>query len=352
MLRNLFLTAVALGWPIPVHAQVSSPVQDLIAASKSSLNDLRFDEAAATARAVLEIGGIRRSERVEALHLLAGALYPEVDSLQQRGSALDALRTAIRLAPTTPLPREAAWPGLVQLQEEARRTTFGLAVTPQPGEASLALGGATVLDVAMTRPAQVVLVAEPRGGGQPVPLDSLQGAVTGSLRVVLARREGIALAAGAYDLLVRAVDGVNADTIVTRFSAQVDTPPIELLPALAPFDSASLQRERTAPRRAAGIVGGLFLAGTTVAASSLAHDGTLSPDVPRDSRAVTLGVILGIGTAAGVWLLDRGRPIPANIEANAARGAAYRAELQARDAENERRLQVYRARIIISGEPR
>jgi hypothetical protein len=332
-------------------AQGVSPVRDLLSASRNALNDLRFEESVTLSRAVLELPGVRRAERIQALQLLAGALYPEVDDARMPDSAMAVLRSLVRIAPSATIPREVTWPGLDELLREAREWTFGMSVLPPDVELALGLDETAALDVAVSRPARVRLHALPDDGGVPIPLDSAQTGDRGLLRFRLWTDRAPVLHSGSYRLVVTGVDTGLNDSIMIAFEATVESPPLELVAPLVPFDSTQLLPEVTPIRRTRGIISGAVVAIGSMLAGSIAYGGNLSPDAPRDGRALSVGLMMGIGAGAGVWFLDKGKSIPANIAANRDKHRAYADELLLRAAENERRRAAYRARITINTEP-
>lgn len=331
-------------------AQVRSPVQDLLSAARSALNDLRYPEADTITSTVLELAGLKRSERIQALQLSAGALFPEMENAQHSERATAALRQLIRIAPKAGLPREVLWPGLDSLYRQVRQSTFGFSATPRPINALTGPQEQALIEVATNRPAQVQLSLSSLGTERQIFLDSATVSDQSALRFRVLENRQIRIPSGKYHLLVRAIDAVNPDTIVLRFDATVEAPSLEFQEVPAQLDPSAILPEITRPRRTMGIIGGLMVAFGTVAASRLARDDAVKNAAPNDGRAVTLGLVLGIGTGAGVWALDKGAPIRANIAANGEARAAFAREVQDRRAENERRLTTYLATITINPE--
>lgn len=327
-------------------------VRDLLAASRSRLNDLQFREADSIAQAVLDYPSLKRADRVQALQLAAGARFPEQPSGQDRAAALGVLRQLVRIAPGTPLPREFAWPGLDSLYLQVKRQVFGAAASPRASTVLTGPDDRGAIPVVASRPAVFTLGARDANGVY-IKLDSIGPVTEGALRFSIIRDMRQLLRSGQVSLFVAAIDPEWNDTIQIRFEGTVDAPPIDLMPRPRDIAATDILPETTRPKRIGGIVGGLFLAAGTIAASQLLREEPFKTGgPPRDARATTLGVTLGLGTAVGVWLLDKGSKIPKNIDANTQTRKAYDDAVAYAKTENERRINNYRGELKLDTEPK
>jgi hypothetical protein len=278
-------------------------------------------------------------------------LFPDEEGPQQRDSALVALQQLVRIAPSAVLPRDVAWPGLESLLREARQMTFGASASPRDRIALTGPDETAEIDVVASRSAAFQLWLQPAGGGPALLLDSARTA-TAKLRLRVLDRGVPKIQSGEYRLGIVAVDESAPDTIRIDFDAVVTAPLLEYLPVPAQLDSGLILPEYTRPKRVAGIVGGVVALVSTIVASRVFRADELSQAVDPDGRAVTVGIVMGIGVGAGVWLLDKGEKIPQNVAANQQTRADFERKVSEMRAENARRLTSYQAEITIDPEPR
>ena len=344
--------ALSLGMTMELHAQVRSPIQDLLGTARTALNDLRYGDAEAITQAVLEIPNLRRSDRIQALHLAAGALFPEQETAQKRDRALERLRQLIRIAPSAALPTEVSWDGLEALFREARLTTFGASASPRDRYVLTGPDDQAEIEIATSRPAQVTMWLEPVSGAPSIALDSISVTSRGTLRFRILAGSQPRLASGAYRLVLRAMDDLQPDTIRFVFPTSIQAPPIQYVDVPPPLDTTSFLPELTRPRRVGGIAGGIALLATTITASRLLRDTELKAAAGVDGRAIGLGIVLGLGAAGGVWALDRGVPIPENIARNQSTRADHAKRVAEAGAANAELLRTYKAEITITLEDR
>ena len=331
-----------------LQAQVRSPVQDLLASARAALNDLRYAEADSITIAVLRLDQLRRVERIQALQLSAGATFPEQVPAQQRERALASLRQLVRIAPSAILPREVSWTGLEDLYREAKQSTFGASASPRDQNVLTGPDELAEIDVITSRPATVNLRLEPIGRGAVLFLDSARINGRGAMRFKVLKNGQPSIPSGNYNLLISAVDEVAPDTIRLSYETTINAPPIEYLNVSTDLDEKTLLPERTRPRRVGGIVAGVLALASTITVSRVMRDDALKGAVAVDGRAVTLGVVLGLGTAGGVWALDKGAPIPANIQANEKTKADFSRGIADASARNAELLRTYHAEITIN----
>jgi hypothetical protein len=332
-------------------AQARSPVGDFLTAARTALNDLRYSDADSIARGVLSLGKIRRTDRIQALQLAAGASFPEQANAQQRDRAMEALRQLVRIAPSSTLPREVSWSGLDALLVEARNSTFGAAASPQERYTLTGPLERAEIGVVSSRPARFSLWLESEMGGTSVLLDSLPTGSQGVLNFRVLADGTPRLTSGAYRLVVRAVDASAPDTISLAYAARIEATTLryeEVPSGLAP---GALLPEMTAPKRKAGLIAGAFALAATVVASRTLRDHDLKGAASADGRAVGLGIALGLGTAGGVYLLARGESLPGNVKANAETRDQFARSVATARSRNADLLQSYRAQITVNPEP-
>lgn len=335
----------------PILAQPRSPVQDLLANARGALNDLRYADVDSITQVVLAYPQLRRGDRIQALQIAAGALFPEQSITRQRERAAAMLGQLIRIAPTAGLPREITWAGLDELNREVLQQTFGASVTVREKNVITGPSEALEIDVVASRPTVFYLTAT-RAGGSPVLLDSITGAQRGRLRVRMLVEDRPRFQSGSYELVVTAIDPSRPDTILHRYDAVMDAPSLEMVSVPNRFDTATLLPELTRPKRALGVVGGVLVAAGTIIASSVLREAELKDAQKRDGRAVPLGIVLGGITAGGVWLLDKGAPLPKNVAANRATKEAFDKSVIAARTINEERVRTYQAQVTINPEAR
>ena len=349
--RCALLTMVALAGAQNVAAQARSPVQDLLGVALVAFNNLKYAEADSIASAALTLTPLRRAERIRALQIRAGALYPEEEGAQKRPEALAVLRELVRIAPRAALPREVTWPGLEVLLLEAKRSTFGISVSPQGQVFITGPDELAGVPVQTSRPAAIYLWLYPPAGSQ-VMLDSARSATNSTLRFQVLRNGVPRYPTGDYRLVLVAVDESAPDTMRIELAANINAPPLEFLPVPERLDSGFIRPERTRPKRSAGIMGGIVALAGTIVASRALRDSELRNLAGGDSRAISVGIVLGVGVAGGVWALDKGQPIPENIAANKQTRAEFEKSVSEARSENARRLRSYRAEININPEPK
>ena len=353
ILRAFLFLGAAMLFATPGAAQEvpQSPITDLLRAAKSRLADLRYSEADSIGRLVLVQPSLLRAQRIQALQILAAANYPEEVAQQRSDSTVAALERLTRIAPESRLPRQISWPGLDSLAREVGRRTFGASTTVIEQQTLTGLNEWALLDVTASRPGDVLLTARPASGGTPIPLDSVSAITRTTLRFRLFAGDQPLLPKGEYELTVMVRDRATSDSILVRHRMVVDITTPELLPVPDAIDPSQLKPERTKPSRTKAILAGALTALGTVVFASAFRDPDIKSQVPADSRAVGWGILLGAGVAAGGWLLDKGVPIPANVEANTKARADFAQQRNMTLGENERRRIAVRSNVTINPEP-
>jgi hypothetical protein len=349
--RLLVSVLLLVGASANAQAPQRSPIQDLLATARTALNDLRYTDADSIARAVLELQELRRGDRIQALQLLAGAAFPEQESAQNRTRAENALRRLVRIAPSATLPREVSWPGLEALHREARSNTFGVSVSPVEENVLIGPDQSGAIEVVASRPARFTLWLTPEGTTRKVLLDSAQGAATAALRFRVLEKGVPAFSTGPYRMTIQAQDLAAPDTISLSFPATIEAPPLQYVTVPDRMADGAMLPEITRPKRTLGIVGGILAFGATVAASRVLRDSDLKGASGGDGRVIGIGFALGLGTAGGVYLLDKGEPIPMNVESNRRTRAEFEQRVAEARARNAEMLRTYRAVVRIDREP-
>jgi len=340
---------VPILWANPIRAQGRSPVQDWLGQAQAAMNDLRYTDADSVAQIVLGLPGIRRVDRVRALLLSASALYPEQESARNGTLASERLRQLVRIAPTAAIPREWVWAGLDSLLAESKRTTFGVSAAPRDRYVLTGPEEEADIEVATSRPTHVTMWLETESGSR---FQLANSDINGrdALRFRILQGEQPRLRSGRYRLVLTAIDNSMPDTIRFSYPTTISADPIEYVAVPTALDRSTMLPERTKPRRVGGIMAGIGIMAATIMASRAMRGGDLRTAAAVDGRTIGLGVVLGLGTAGGVWALDRGVPIPANISANqASREAFAKSVVDARNANAELR-RAYKAVITVTPE--
>lgn len=336
----------------PLRAQEPVPIQELIDQANEALNGLRYTRAATIARTLLETGQEGHADvEIVALQLLAAALYPEETRMQRLESATGYLRRLVWTGPDASIPRSMSWPGLDSLLERTRRESFVVYAEPEPRYLLKGLDAPMAVPVQTTRPATVHLMAAPRPAGEPFALDSLRVDGRGVLRPGLFAGDRPRLPSGDYELRVIAVDDATGAAFERSYAMTVEAPSLELLPAPPPLASDALLPERTVRRPGRNALIGLGLGvATGVVAAALRADAPANVGAP-DRRAFVIGGSMSVAAIVGA-VLDRGRPLPANVARNRRLEDDHRAEVARVAQENARRRANLLTTVVVGPERR
>jgi hypothetical protein len=179
-------------------------------------------------------------------------------------------------------------------------------------------------------------------------LDSAGPTRSATLRVPALIDDHPALPWGQYRLEILGIDSLSGETIALTYHATVETPPL-LLHRVPLAPDSSLFRPERAPRRpwvntALGVALG---AATAFAATAVGGSDAVGTNAGT-GRAYVVGVGVTVGALIGVFL-DHGRPLPANIEHNAAVRAAFEERVRRLRDENVHRRAEYTATITLRG---
>lgn len=347
------LALLGAGVPQAASAQ-GSPLADLLASARASLNDLNSPRADSLAQMALRVyvDALTPEQRIEALMISAAARYPEPyeGSEQYPDSAMRALRQIVRLsAEYRPRP-DITWSGLDSLLAEARASTFAPRLR-EVGSVELRPDSAvTLADGVSSLRARWSWVLRAASDSSAADSGSTGPATDAAIAVVL-RLDGerVSIPTGLYHLEVSAEDERNAEVLTWRLPVEVEAQPLVFRALPPPLEAAELLREFAPPARAKGIAVGLLAAGVTVLGSSvLRQSSDVGAAVSADGRAVAVGAAIAIGAGIAGYL-DRGTDLPANRAANARRQQAREQALRRAVAENEALVMAYRASARVTG---
>jgi hypothetical protein len=333
----------------PAQQRPASPVADVLRQARQALDNLDYGAAATLARSVLSsTAPVGRAERVEALLVMAAALYPEEPRARHPDSAVVYLRRYVSSEPDGTIPSAISWRGLDSLLEQVRRTTFAAAARPPAVDTLTGTGGTVAIPVVATRPARFHLSFG--SGRQPtrqVEIDSAGPATSATLRLRLFDGDRPLASSGAWTVVMTAIASGSPDTIAQRLSATVDAPALELVPVPATMDSSELRSEWKRPSRGLGIAIGAGLGGAAIVMTqALRAPDPVGSAVKADSRAWLVAGGFALGGIVGA-LLDKGHPDASGVAHNNQVRAEFARRVADARRENDRRRQTYRATITI-----
>ena len=351
-LRALPFALILAAAPASAQVQQSSVVEDLLKRSQDAYNDLKFPRADTLAQQVLaSTGRVSQAQRIRAMVLIAASAYPEDPSAQRRARALTYLRDVIRIALDVQVPDELRWVGFDSVVEEARRTSFGMAVTSDSMQSLVGPQGMGKVSVRTNRTGRyrMSIFQGPTPTGVAVATDSTLPGSTGELRFPGMRNEKPVFSTGDYTIVITGIDASGRDTLTSRLAMRVDAPPLEFAQVPAALDSTKLLPIRSPRFGLKAIFPAIIAGGGAFALSNvLRGDGEIANEVSADSKGVAIaGAIAGVTILAGV--MDRGRPLPENVAANKAFGEAFAQSITDAQAENRRRVAEYRTIVRIEG---
>lgn len=335
-----------------VGAQQRSPIAELLTRARTALDNLQNGRADSIGRSVLALGTqASREERLQALEIIAAALYPEDAAARNRDAATAMLKDYVRMAPDRDIPRSMSWPGLDSLLLNVRATTFAAVARP-PHDTPLAGTSAEVdVPVVATRPARFSLYAVPRAGGAPQLLDTAAASRATHLHFGVLAGDQVRMPSGAYFLELRARDVSGRDSVVERFPSVVSSPPLDLVSVPTAVGPDQLLPESAPAHRGRDVVIGVALGGATALLANLFRaPNPVRSRVGSDTKAYGVAVGLGlVGVLGG--LSDHGTALPDNVRHNLAVRAQFASQVQAARDENARRRNAYRATVTIEGDP-
>ena len=352
--RALPLALVLAAAPALAQAQVqqSSVVEDLLKRAQDAYNDLKFSRADTLAQQVLaSTGRVSQAQRLRAMVLIAAAAYPDDPEAQRRARALQYLREVIRISLDVQVPQELRWVGFDSVVEEARRTSFGMAVSPDSMQSLVgpAAMGRIAVRANRTGRYRMSIYQGPTPTGVAVATDSTLPGATGELRFPAMRNERPVFQTGDYTVVITGIDASGRDTLTQRFAMRVDAPALEFAQIPTTMDSTKLLPVRSPRYGMKAIVPAILAGGGAFALSSvLRGEGNIATEIAADSKGAAIaGAIAGVTILAGV--MDRGRPLPANVAANKAFGEQFAKSITDAQAENRRRVAEYRTTVRIEG---
>lgn len=347
--RALPLALVLLAAPAQAQVQQSSVVEDLLRLAQNAYNDLNFLRADTLANQVLSsTGRITSDQRTRAMMIVAAAAFPDDPPAQRRAVALATLRSLVRMNLDVELPQELRWAGIDSLVEEAKRTSFGIAVTADSVQSLVGPQGAGTVSVRSNRSGRYSLRISQ--GGATVAVDTAIVGVTGRLRFNGMRNERPIFTTGEYQLTVTGIDASGRDTVTVTRTMRVESQPIQFVAVPVKLDSSKLLPVRSKKFGAKAILPAIIAGGGAYAlASVLRGDGAIATEVAADSKGVAVGGGIALATILAGFA-DRGRPLPANVAANKEYGDAFNKSIADAQAENRRRITEHRTTVRISQE--
>ena len=350
-IRALPLALMLVAAPVGAQVQQSSVVDDLLKRAQDAYNDLNFGRADTLANQVLtSTGRISAAQRTRAMVIVAAAAYPDDPPAQRRSVALAMLRSLVRMNLDVEVPTEFRWAGLDSLVDEARRTSFGIAVTSDSLQTLVGPQGTGRIAVRSNRSGRYAMRISQ--GGATVAVDTTTVGVTGELRFSGMQNEKPVFTTGDYQVTITGIDASGRDTATVTRSMRVEAPAIEFLTAQTKLDSTKLLPVRSPKFGAKAIFPALIAGGGAFAlASVLRGEGKIATDVPGDSKGIAVGGAIAVGTILAGFA-DRGRPLPANVAANKAYGEAFNKTIADTQAENRRRIVEHRTTVRIEQETR
>lgn len=349
--RALPLALMLVAAPVGAQVQQSSVVDDLLKRAQDAYNDLNFLRADTLANQVLSsTGRITASQRTKAMVIVAAAAYPDDPPAQRRNVALTMLRSLVRMNLDIEMPAELRWAGLDSLVDEAKRTSFGIAVAADTMQTLVGPQGMGRIAVRSNRSGRYTMRITQSGAT--VAVDTASVGVTGELRFAGMQNEKPIFTTGDYQVTVTGIDASGRDTVSVTRTMRVESAPIQFLTVATKMDSTKLLPVRSPKFGAKAILPAILAGGGAFAlASVLRGDGKIATDVPGDSKGIAVGGAIAVGTILAGFA-DRGRPLPANVAANKAFGEAFNKSVADTHAENRRRIAEHRTTVRIEQEAR
>lgn len=343
----MLLIAAGAGAQVQQSVVQTSPIEDLLRQSQNAFNDLQYLKADSFATQVLALQRISGSQRIRALMIRAASYFPEEASAQKRPLALAALREVVRSNIDATLPQDLTWPGLDSLLGEAKRTTFGAAISTDPEQTAVGPNGMGELRVRANRPALFRLVISPAGSDQTVASGMTDSVSSGVIRFATMRDSKPIFTTGEYDIAMIAIDLTGADTSIVRTTARITAPELKYDPVPMIIDSSRFVKERSGQFGWRGIIVGALASGGVYGLSNvLRGDSTIKNKVPADSKGIAAAGAIGVAVLAASFL-DPGRPLPSAIATNRRVRDDFAKSIKDAQATNANRLAAYKVTIAI-----
>jgi hypothetical protein len=349
--RALPLALMLVAAPAGAQVQQSSVAEDLLKRAQDAYNDLNFLRADTLANQVLQsTGRITPAQRTRAMVIVAAAAYPDDPPAQRRTAALTMLRSVVRMNLDVEIPAELRWAGLDSLVEEAKRTSFGIAISSDSLQSLVGPQGAGKISVRSNRSGRYSMRITQ--GGATVAVDTAMVGVTGDLRFAGMRDEKPVFTTGEYQVTVTGIDASGRDTVSVTRTMRVESPSLQFVAVPAKLDSSKLLPVRSPKFGAKAILPAIIAGGGAFAlASVLRGEGDIATAVPGDSKGIAVGGAIAVSTILAGFA-DRGRPLPGNVAANKAYGDAFQKSIVDATAENRRRVAEHRTTVRIEQEVR
>jgi len=324
-----------------------APEDAFLGALERGLNDFAFAEVVAHGRAAADLVPLLREKQTVAFHAyMALAYFPEIEDDRQVESALAHLDSLVQLRPDARLPAELSWPGADSLLEVARTRVFGFSVRPDTAYVVTGPEERGRIRFVTNRSARIRLIIHERETGRRVHHDSVTSERAGELAFRVHDGFNALIAGGAYDLEFSATDLGTSDSLIRVIPVLAGASEYWML-TTAPFDTIWLLPEHERPRRGRTVANGLLFAGLTIGVAILARGGEpLRASYATDARGLAIGA--GILAATGLsTIIDRGRPLPANIAVNQKMRLEHLDHVRRTEAENQSRIANYRVEMTL-----
>lgn len=350
----LTLTVLMAGPAAAQQGAGRSRVAEILLRARVALNDLKYTDADNLARGVLTLGtDASRADRIQALQVIAAALYPEEMSAQRRDEAIGFIRQLVQLDPDAQIPEDISWVGLRTLVEDTRGSTYAAQATPRRENLLAGPTGEAYIDVAATRPSRYTLFADQKKrSGTSFVIDTLGPIRQGTLRFRILNGDQPRVPSGDYELRIVAHDAASTDSLVVRYLVAINAPSLDLVPVPVTLDSLKLLPEISRPKKGVNIAIGVALGGVTAAiASALRAPDPVKASTSADSKAYLVGGGMALGGLLGA-VLDHGSPLPQNVARNAELRTAFSKSVHDAEDENNRRRAAYRATMTVDLEAR
>ncbi|HYC49921.1 MAG TPA: hypothetical protein VEB19_02310 [Gemmatimonadaceae bacterium] len=359
-LRRVAITVGILALATPAAAQVqqaagsSTPIDQVLLLAQQAYDDLNYARADSVARSVLAVSiPITSRQRTQALMIIVASAFPEEVEMQKPTLARGTLRELVRNRIDLKFPSTLTWPGLDSLVEAVRRTTFGMQVSGDSIQALVGPDAHAVLRVRSTLPGRFQYSVVTGPNDSVIVFDSIAVTTNGQLRIPAMRGERPTMPAGVYTVVVSGTDSATADMVTFRYPVRVEAPQLEFIRIPASIDSSKLLPERAKRFGYKSLIPALLVGGGAYALSTMLQpqEGSIGNTISVDSKGMAVGGGMALVTIVA-GLLDPGRRIPANIDANRAFGESFRVAADSARSENARRLTQYSMTMRFSLEPR
>lgn len=351
-MASAVVLTTALEAQIP-DTSMAGAAASVIRTARGHLDGERYGQALQLSVDYLRTSRVPRRNRLELLQIAAISAWPNrTAAVVGPDSARALLKELVRIEPEAALYEEYRWTGLDSLLDVAKRTTFGAAVRWRSRYDLVGDFAPATIEVVATRPVKTRLLLQRQGVGEVQTVDSTSKGPGGVLRLFAHDGSNAVLGEGSWFLQVIVVDSLTGDTLaLPRVEAVAEGTAPTLMPANAALDTTLLLPEWQPPAKVTGIAYGVVMVASAVAVASAARSPEIRKQVAIDRRAISIGIVGGIGSVLAGWF-DRGRPITANIARNRAVREEYAYRMRFITAFNKTNISNFRIKLVVDQEPR